>query len=121
MRRTASDLKMRLGRSENPSSPFALVLMSPMVIGPVWRQAIEEFEGSTNQFPLDSRSIRLRSKRVMGQVTPSTLGSGTASTTMLLPVQSLRKLPTSSAAAGKAAASESAPGTTMDARRILVV
>src|SRR5229473_1164034 len=104
MRRTASDLKMRLRRSENTSSPFVLVLMSPMVIGPVWRQAIDEFEGSMNQFPFDSRSIRLRSKRVMWQVTPSTLGSGTASTTMLLPVQSLRKLPTSSAAAGKPAA-----------------
>jgi hypothetical protein len=60
MRRTASDLKIRLRRWENTSSPLALVLMSPTVIGPVWRQAIDELDGSTNQFPFDSRSIRPR-------------------------------------------------------------
>ena len=76
MRRTASDLKIRLSRSENTSSPLALVLMSPTVIGPVCRQAIDELDGSTNQFPLDSRSIRPRLNRVMWQLTP--LPSGPA-------------------------------------------
>src|SRR5208282_6730988 len=99
MRRTASDLKIRLSRSENTSSPPSLVLMSLIVIGPVCRQAIDELEGSTNQSPLESLSIRLRLNRLIWQVTPCTFGSATASTTMLLPVQSFRNRPTSSAAA----------------------
>src|SRR5208337_1823825 len=99
MRRTASDLKIRLSRSENTSSPLALVSMSLIVTGPVCRQAIDELEGSTNQFPLESLSIRLRLNRLIWQVTPCTFGSATASMTMLLPVQSFRNRPTSSAAA----------------------
>src|SRR6266496_2474519 len=104
MRRTASDLKIRLSRSENTSSPLALVLMSPTVIGPVCRQAIDELDGSMNQFPLESLSIRLRLNRLIWQLTPCTFGSGTASTTMVLPVQSFRNRATSSAAAGEATA-----------------
>ncbi len=34
--------------------------MSLIVTGPVCRQAIDELEGSTNQSPLESLSIRLR-------------------------------------------------------------
>src|SRR5271166_6089025 len=104
MRRTASDLKIRLSRSENTSSPLTLVLMSPIVTGPVCRQAIDELEGSTNQLPLDSLSITLRLNRLIWQVTPCTFGSAIASTTMPLPVQSLRNSPTSSAAAREIAA-----------------
>jgi len=75
-------------------------LMSPTVSGPVCRQAIEEFDGSTNQFPFESLSISPRLKRPIWQVTPRTLGSATASTTIVLPVQSLRNWPISSAEAG---------------------
>jgi hypothetical protein len=71
----------------------------PTVIGPVCRQAIDELDGSTNQFPFDSLSIRPRLNRLMWELTPCTFGSGTASITMLLPVQSFRNWPTSSAAA----------------------
>src|SRR5262249_6812963 len=81
---------------EKTSSPAAESTMSPMTIGAVWRQAIAEFDGSWNQFPFESRSMRLRSKEVKWQVTPCTLGSATASTMIEFPVQSLRKLPTSS-------------------------
>ena len=35
--------------------------MSPISIGPVWRQAIEELDGSSNQFPFCSLSISPRS------------------------------------------------------------
>ena len=41
----------------------------------------------------------LRLNRLIWQLTPCTLGSATASTTMLLPVQSFRNRPTSSAVA----------------------
>src|SRR5258707_10982559 len=47
--------------------------------------------------------MMLRSKWLRWQVTPSILGSGTASITMLLPVQSFLKLPTSSALANPGA------------------
>src|SRR3974390_821606 len=60
---------------------------------------MDELEGSTNQFPFLSLSIRPRLNRLIWHVTPCTFGSATASTTMLLPVQSLRNRPTSSAAA----------------------
>src|SRR5262249_16498222 len=97
MRRTASDLKIRLSRSEKTSSPFVLVSISPTVTGPVFWQAIDEFDGSTNQFPLKSLSIRPRLNRPIWQLTPCTFGSATASTTIGLPVQSFLKRPTSSA------------------------
>ncbi len=81
MRRTASDLKIRLSRSENTSSPLALVLMPLIVTGPVCQQVIDELEGSTNRLPLESLSIRLPLHQLIWQVTPCTFGSATASTT----------------------------------------
>ena len=54
-----------ISRWENTSSPLAPVLMSPTVTAPVCRQAIDEFDGSTNQFPFDSLSIRPRLNRLM--------------------------------------------------------
>src|SRR5262249_2520486 len=72
---------------------------SPTVTGPVFWQAIDEFDGSTNQFPLESLSIRPRLNRLIWQLTPCTFGSATASTTIVLPVQSFLKRPTSSAEA----------------------
>jgi hypothetical protein len=71
----------------------------PTVIGPVWVHEMALFDGFSNQFPLVSRSITLRSKWTIWQVTPATAGSAKASTTMPLPVQSLAKLPTVSARA----------------------
>ena len=65
MRRTASDLKIRLSRSENTSSPFVLIFISPIMTAPVCRHAIDELDGSMNQFPLESLSIMLRLNRLI--------------------------------------------------------
>src|SRR5262249_38532649 len=73
------------------------VAILPITIGPVCWHEMLLFEGFSNQFPLVSRSITLRSKCTRWQVTPLTFGSGTASTTIPLPVQSLLNRPTSSA------------------------
>ena len=84
------------------SSPFLPFSMLPMVIGPVCWHEIAALDGSSNQLPLLSRSIRLRSKLAIWQVTPCTFGSAIASTTIPLPIQSFVKLPTSSARAAPA-------------------
>src|SRR3954452_19444834 len=100
MRRTPRLLKIRLIRSLNTSSPFGPFSILPTVIGPVWRQAIEALDGSSNQLPLVSRSRMPRLKWARWHVTPCTSGSSIASTTTPLPVQSFVKLPTSSARTG---------------------
>ena len=97
-------LKTRLWRWLKISSPSASAAIAPITSGPVWRQAIDEFDGSSNQLPCRSRSMKPRLKEVMWQVTPRTLGSAMASTTMSLPVQSVPISPTGSAAAAAGAA-----------------